>query len=113
MRQFIIARSLKRFYKRFTLHVFGCCKSAGTLVALGADEVVMSAHAELGPLDVQLLKEDELGQQSSGLDIFQALSIINAQAFRIFENNFLKIKQRSLGTITTKTAADIACRTIT
>lgn len=105
---FTIARFLKRFYKRFTLYVFGYCKSAGTLVALGADEIVMSLHAELGPLDVQLFKEDELGRQSSGLDIFQALSIINAQAFQIFESNFLKIKGRSGGTITTKTAADIA-----
>lgn len=105
---FIIARFLKRFYKHFTLYVFGYCKSAGTLVALGADEIVMSPHAELGPLDVQLFKEDELGRQGSGLDIFQALSIINAQAFQIFENNFLNIKGRSGGTITTKTAADIA-----
>ena len=32
-----MARCLKRCYKKFTLYVFGYCKSAGTLVAIGAD----------------------------------------------------------------------------
>ncbi|HET8669219.1 MAG TPA: hypothetical protein VFM05_00940, partial [Candidatus Saccharimonadales bacterium] len=70
---FIIARYLKRFYKKFTLYVFGFCKSAGTLIALGADEIVMSHRGEFGPLDVQILKSDELMFRSSGLDIEQAV----------------------------------------
>jgi len=35
-----IARTLKRNYSRFTALVSGPCKSAGTLVTLGADELV-------------------------------------------------------------------------
>src|SRR5689334_13741086 len=35
---YIMARFLKCHYKRFTLYVFGHCKSAGTLLALGANE---------------------------------------------------------------------------
>jgi len=30
------------------------CKSAGTLIALGANKIIMNSISELGPLDVQL-----------------------------------------------------------
>ena len=43
------------------------CKSAGTILALGADVIIMSQYAELGPIDVQLQKEDEVGESTSGL----------------------------------------------
>jgi ClpP class serine protease len=65
-----MVRYLKRKYKKLTLYVFGQCKSAGTLIALGADEIVMSEFGELGPLDVQLSKKDELFGRSSGMDIY-------------------------------------------
>lgn len=107
---FIIARHLKQNYDIFRLYVFGTCKSAGTLIALGADEIIMSPHGELGPLDVQLIKDDEFMRLNSGVDIFQALSVINEQAFSSFERYFLQIIRRSGGFITTKTAADIATK---
>ncbi|MFC5848374.1 SDH family Clp fold serine proteinase [Deinococcus petrolearius] len=105
---YLIANTFKKFYEKFTLVVFGYCKSAGTLIALGADEIVMALHAELGPLDVQILKENELGSQSSGLDIFKTLDIINEKAFEIFEHTMLSVKARSGGLITTKMASDLA-----
>ena len=77
------------------------------LILLGADEIVMSHRGELGPLDVQLFKTDEM-VRASGLDIFGALTTLQDYAFSIFEYSFLEIKRRSGGTITTKTAADIA-----
>ena len=94
---FIIARFLKRFYKKFTLYVHGYCKSAGTLIALGANEIVMSHRGEFGPLDVQLLKSDELIFRSSGLDIEEALTTLSDQAFRVFEKHFLGIVRRGGG----------------
>lgn len=105
---YIIARYIKRTYDKFTLYVFGYCKSAGTLIALGADEIVMSCRGEFGPLDVQLTKDDEIGHRSSGLDLSQALDSLNEQAFNIFERQLLEIKNRSFGVITTKTAGEIA-----
>ena len=42
-----IARCLQRKYEKFVLYVSGYCKSAGTLVALGAHEMVISDHGEL------------------------------------------------------------------
>lgn len=110
---YIIARTIKRTYKHFRLHVHGYCKSAGTLIALGADEIVMTKHGELGPLDVQLLKEDTLGNFGSGLDISKAMKSLSSRAFGIFEEHFLEIMRRSQGSITTKTAFEIASRVTT
>lgn len=62
-----IARCLQNNYRRFSLYVSGCCKSAGTLIALGAHELVVSDHGELGPLDVQLSKKTKYGQHSLAL----------------------------------------------
>ena len=104
---FRIARYLKRKYKHFTLFVFGYCKSAGTLLALGADEIVISDFGELGPLDIQVTKDDDF-RSESGLDIQQALSVISSQAFEMFESYFSDIISSSQAAITTKTAADIA-----
>jgi len=103
-----IARFLDHLYEHFTLYVFGFCKSAGTIIALAADEIVMSMRGEFGPLDVQLVKRDEFTEMTSGLDVDIALDEIGQKAFAIFERCFLELKGRSGGAITTKTAAEAA-----
>jgi hypothetical protein len=103
-----LARFLQRAYDEFKLLVLGSCKSAGTLVAIGADRIIMSDFGELGPLDVQTSKEDDLLYHRSGLDLRQALDSIGSFTFTYFENYLFSILQRSQGAITTKTAADIA-----
>lgn len=106
---FMLARFLKRKYAgKLILYIFGTCKSAGTLVAVGADEIVMAPHGELGPLDIQLAKEDSLWDWNSGLDIFAALSVVNTHAFKFFEHQFTQLLAGSGGGISTRTAADIA-----
>lgn len=105
---YIIARTLRANYELLHLYVFGPCKSAGTLIALGANSIIMSRRGELGPLDVQLITEDEIVRRSSGLNIFKALNSLNEQCYGIWEKHFLEIVGRSYGTVTTKTAADIA-----
>ena len=62
-----IARLLQIVSKRFYLYVPMRCKSAGTLIALGAHEIYMSPLAELGPLDVQLVQRNEIDRMRSGL----------------------------------------------
>lgn len=103
-----MARFLKKTYSVFRLLVFGFCKSAGTLLALGADEIIMGKRAEFGPLDVQLIKADEFTETSSGLDVSIALEEIGHASFGIMEKVLLELKQRSGGAITTRTAAEIA-----
>lgn len=54
-----IARILQATYGSFSLIVPSDCKSAGTLMALGAKEIVFGRYGELGPLDVQIFDPDE------------------------------------------------------
>ena len=103
-----IARGLQESYSKFTVLLAGRCKSAGTLLVVGAHEVVMTNHAELGPLDIQLGKKDELFETDSGLTVLNALTELESKAFELFEKTFLRIKFRSGGLVTFKTATHIA-----
>ncbi|HLW58786.1 MAG TPA: hypothetical protein VKV57_02550 [bacterium] len=49
-----IARALRDHQGRVTMFVPHYAMSGGTLIALAADEIVMDAHAVLGPVDPQL-----------------------------------------------------------
>ncbi|ARV19169.1 hypothetical protein AEP_02242 [Curvibacter sp. AEP1-3] len=68
----------------------------------------MADESELGPLDVQISKRDEIGERDSGLVVSEALNSLEAHAFSTFETIMLKIKERSDGTISFKMAAEIA-----
>jgi hypothetical protein len=105
-----VARCLQNNYTSFTIYVHGYCKSAGTLCVLGAHAVIMSDSAELGPLDVQVAKRDELGERSSGLVAGQALASLQTRAYEMYEEYFLQILQGSGGLVTFRTASDIALR---
>lgn len=103
-----IIRCLQENYKYLRIFVSGYCKSAGTLIAIGSDELVFGPHGELGPLDVQLGKPDELFARASGLDTLQAFNAIGAIAFELFEEIMLSLVQKSGSSISTKLASEIA-----
>lgn len=103
-----IARFLQKNYEKFYLYVSGYCKSAGTLVATGAHEIIMSDQGELGPLDVQMVKKDELWESQSGLTVTDTLMTLRNNALHTFEAIFLTLKRKSEGTITLMTATQIA-----
>jgi len=103
-----VARHFQDTYEHFTIGVWGSCKSAGTLLAIGASELVIADCGELGPLDVQVFSPDEFVRSSSGLSIAQAIEFVANKAFETWEDTFLMVRQRSGGIITTKTASEIA-----
>ena len=103
-----LAVLLQNQYDNVRCFVTGICKSAGTLVAIGAHELVVSDQGELGPLDVQLYKEDEIGETRSGLTVLSALDTLHQQASKAFEYFMLSIKFRRGGYITTRTAMQLA-----
>jgi hypothetical protein len=103
-----VARHFQEAYEEFVLGVWGHCKSAGTLLAIGATELVIESCGELGPLDVQVFRPDEFIRRSSGLSVTQALEFITKKAFDLWEESFLQVRQRSAGIITTRTASEIA-----
>ena len=101
-----IARALKHYYAKLDVLIPGLCKSAGTLLAIGGDRLVFGDRGELGPLDIQLSKPDEMFESMSGLDIIQAISAIESSALRAFRRYLVDI--RSGSGIRTKMAAEIA-----
>jgi hypothetical protein len=103
-----IARALRHHYRHLTLVIPTFCKSAGTLLAIGADQLVISDKGELGPLDMQLKKPDELFDMSSGLDITQAMAFLRTQSADILKSTLVELKVDL--EVTTKTAAEIATK---
>lgn len=103
---FKIARRLQEKYEKFSLYIYGYCKSAGTLIAIGSDEIVMSDYAEFGPLDVQLAEKDEMIKLSSGLNVDEAIRTLKEEALDFFRSAVLELVAGA--NISTKTATEVA-----
>ncbi|MFU0872658.1 SDH family Clp fold serine proteinase [Kluyvera cryocrescens] len=103
-----IGRALQHNYEHITVLVVGPCKSAGTLMAVAAHKLMIGDMGELGPLDIQLKKNDEIGELSSGLVIATAIDQIKECAISTFRSYILDIKYRNQ--ISTKMSADIAAK---
>jgi hypothetical protein len=69
---------------KFYVYIDTFCKSAGTILAIGADVLIMSDYGELGPIDAQIRKTDEVGERSSGLTPMDALSALDELATEHF-----------------------------
>lgn len=102
-----ISRCLQEAYcdGKFVVAVPYLCKSAGTLIAVGANEIVMSNGAEFGPLDVQLLHQD-VEERTSGLTSTNALATLRNEVAHSFEDLFLKIRRKTR--IKTELASKVA-----
>lgn len=105
-----IARALQKHYKKFTVCVSGICKSSGTLLLLGADELAFSENGELGPLDIQMAKKDELWESESGLTVITALTALSENAQDAFDHFLVSLTMRSGGRVTVRTASEIAAK---
>ena len=79
-----IARYFQENYDSLTILVAGRCKSAGTLIALGANELAFMPYGELGPLDIQLTKVDKFDGTQSGLTIQDAINTLEGRATDAF-----------------------------
>ena len=103
-----IARLIQNITKDFYLCLPAGCKSAGTLIALGASQLFMSAASELGPLDVQLSQRDEIGQRRSGMVVRTALDGLRDETYKIYEDVLLKITAGSRKNVRFEVASRIA-----
>mgnify|MGYP001176596656 CR=1 FL=1 len=106
-----IARWLQDTYDSITILVAGWCKSAGTLVCIAANKLLIADTGELGPLDVQIAKADEIWERSSGLVVEAAFEKLQEESFKLFFGHLMDIKEQA-GRITFKTAADIAAQLV-
>lgn len=105
-----IARCVQNRYQKFTVCISGVCKSAGSLLLLGANELAFSGPGEIGPLDIQLAKKDELWESESGLTVMTALTAIYENAQDAFDHFLLSLTASSGGRITVRTASEIAAK---
>lgn len=64
-----IARCLQDNYEHIRLVIPSYCKSAGTLIAIGAHELAIGDLGELGSLDMQIAKPTELNERGAVLDV--------------------------------------------
>ena len=103
-----MARALQQLYQEVRILIPGWCKSAGTLIAIAANELIIGDLGELGPIDVQRLKPDDIWESSSGLTEDAAISTLETASWAIFERYVLEIKRLSEGQVTFKTAAEAA-----
>lgn len=105
-----ITRHIQQMYREgtFTVVADNLCKSAGTLIALGADRLIMGDHAELGPLDTQVRVRDEFWEYQSGLIDTDALRILQGEVFTNFSQQFSDLLSLGGGALTTQTALRVA-----
>ena len=114
-----VGRAVQRTYKtkvddsnrgQFFIYVDDICKSAGTILSLAADRIIMSQFGELGPIDVQLRKDDEIGERTSGLTPHQALETLQVKSGSHFQRFFRQLRFGSELGFSTKLSADIAAQ---
>lgn len=103
-----IARFFQQHYERFIVFCPGPCKSAGTLIVLGAHALVMDVFSELGPLDVQLVKQDEIAARKSGLLSNATFDALADSAFQLYERLMFKITLKSGGNVGFKLASELS-----
>ena len=101
-----IARFLRLSYERFTVFVPTLCKRAGTLLCIGADEIVMSETGELGPLDAQIKNPEELADYGSGLDMPRAINFLQDKALETLR--LARVDLVTGGRLSTNRSAEIA-----
>jgi hypothetical protein len=63
---------------------------------------------ELGPLDVQMRKVDEIVSLGSGLDILQAINSLSGYSINLFDSFLQRLTDGYGGILTTKTCAEIS-----
>lgn len=107
---FRIARALQHNFSSFDALVPRYCKSAGTLLVVGASSLYLDDMSELGPLDIQVRKSDEIVGRNSGLDILQAVSHLQTHAMMAFRSNLVELTQAGLST---RVASDISTKLTT
>ncbi len=107
-----ICRYIQNEYDSFKVLISGLCKSAGTLLAAGADELIFMPYGELGPLDVQLAKQDSIVGMQSGLNTSEAFRALDQRALTTYHRLVTEIIGGSGGIVSYPTACHSASELI-
>jgi hypothetical protein len=107
-----IARYLQEIYKSFHIVISGRCKSAGTLLAIGATGLIFAPYGELGPLDIQLSKVDKFDHMESGLTIQDSLNTLEGRAISQYFKMVQTYIRANNGLLSFASATDAASKLI-
>jgi hypothetical protein len=91
-----LAMFFRHFCGRFVALVPRAAKSAATLLAIGADEIILGNSGELGPVDAQVLEGNDYVPV---LDRVKALERLHASALEAFD--------RTMALLTLRTEQDV------
>jgi hypothetical protein len=105
---FRMGRCVRHAYAKVRVVVPSICKSAGPSFAICADELSIGNNGELGPLDVQINKPEELAEINSGLNILNSLKVIQDHGMRIFRAVLQDLRYGAR--LSTKLAAEYAAK---
>lgn len=103
-----MGKYLQSKYENVKIFIPGECKSAGTILAVAASELIFSPSGELGPLDVQRAKKNDTTEGESGLDSIRALEMLETRAKDMFFGVRERIIDESRGIISFPVASHSA-----
>ena len=101
------ARYLWHHFRGYQILIPGWCKSAGTLLAMGADEIYITEFGELGPIDLQILEKDTDFMDSSAT-LRAALNAIRDHSFEAFDHFMGELGRHP--SMTLQTRSDISTK---
>ncbi len=90
-----VARFFDKRYGGFKVVIPSYAKSAATLLALGATEIIMSRDAELGPLDAQVWDE-RTERRASAIDEVQAIERLMSSSLDALDMTMSLLSKRSM-----------------
>lgn len=90
---------LSRYANRINVYVPRQAKSAGTLIALGADRLYMSPFSELGPLDTQILDPRNPTKSMSALDCYLSVDYVRQFGYQILHGALQQLVLETSGQV--------------
>ena len=101
------ARYLWHHFRGYQILIPGWCKSAGTLLAMGADEIYITEFGEIGPIDLQILDKDADFMDSSAT-LLAALDAIRENTYKTFDHYMNELGRHP--SMTLQTRSDISSK---
>lgn len=103
------ARILQDTYHGIWIYIPGDCMSAGTLIACAGHKLLFSNAGQLGPLDIQISKENDPFQMESSEIISAAFNSLEEKSMAYFKHAYLSLKSSTLlGHLSSNSATEIA-----
>ena len=103
-----VANMFQRKYDKFYVYNPHYCKSAGTLLCLGANKLIMDEFAEFGPLDVQIPSRGHVNSFRSGAQNMSTFKSLSKEVQNLYLDLVEEITKSKKNDISEESAKEIA-----